>query len=333
MAGGIVLLGAFPELPFAARLAVRMFALALLAAWAVLACSYLAALARGTFQVYLSTAQNVFAIGTWVAATAVVGQVMITALPTARPLVYALGPLDLLLWLWYQWLLLRWLRPVATNPMDHRVTGSVLLSTVSTQALLLLAVALLSGRPARWLALTVLAVGLLSYVIGVVLIALRYAHHRGWGLIEDWDSTNCILYGALSITGLAAAESGALSGAQLAPLWGWTAVTFIIVEGVEVVRAVACVRTLGWRRGLLTYDVSQWARVFTVGMLYAFTTRMGEGGLGGWLALVQSPVIDGGQYVVLALFLAEVGLFVATRLKMPVGGLRRGAAPDSRETA
>src|SRR3546814_9984150 len=60
-------------------------------------------------------------------------------------------------------------------------------------------------RPA---ATALVALGYVLYALGAALVLRRYLRQRGWRLAEDWENPNCILHGAMSITGLAAVMSG-----------------------------------------------------------------------------------------------------------------------------
>ena len=51
---------------------------------------------------------------------------------------------------------------------------------------------------------------------------------------------------------------------------------FLVIEGIEVLRAIARVRHHGVGLGLLSYDVSQGSRNFTFGMFYAFTLQFSK---------------------------------------------------------
>jgi hypothetical protein len=162
---------------------------------------------------------------------------------------------------------------------------------------------------------SVLALGVACYVVGVILVVGRIG--PGWRLERDWDNTNCILHGALSITGLAVVVGDVLPGGGLLALWIAVVIVFAAVELVELVRLGLRVHALGWRGAVLVYDPSQWARNFTVGMFYAFTAAFAERcGIGAahprWDAL-REAVLTVGPYVVLALLLIELALFGGAR--------------------
>jgi hypothetical protein len=269
-----------------------------------------------------------FAIGTWVAASAIVVRMAMLAAPDARWLAEALFAATVGLWLWFAPQAVRNLRRIARLPAgDVRPSGVILLTTVATQALALPAVRLFpDALPVREIVHALLALGLACYLAGAVLIFRRYIAGPRWRLATDWDNTNCILHGALSISGFAAVVSDAVGAGVLMAYWMVTLAVFVIVEAFEFARLVARVRGFGWREAVLVYDVSQWARNFTFGMFYAFTAALAGSvayaELFGALAPVADAVLRFGQYVVLLLLLAELMLmarwFVAGEVRTAV---------------
>src|SRR5699024_4478752 len=79
------------------------------------------------------------------------------------------------------------------------------------------------------------------------------------------------IHGAMSITGLAATVTGAIPVYWITVIWGWVVVWFMIVETIECLRLVYRVRSYGVVKGFGEYHATQWSRIFTFGMLYAFT--------------------------------------------------------------
>jgi hypothetical protein len=255
-----------------------------------------------------------FAIGTWVAASAIVVRMAMLAAPDARWLAEALFTATVGIWLWFAPQAARNLLRIARLPArDAQPNGVILLTTVATQAVALPAVRLFPDTMLVGdIAHVLLAVGLAGYLVGAVLICRRYLAGTGWRLATDWDNTNCILHGALSISGFAAVVSGAVGVRLLVAYWAVTLAVFAIVEAIELARLVTRIRAFGWRGGILVYDVSQWARNFTFGMFYAFTTALaGSGGPAGPFGAL-TPVVDAilrfGQYAVLLLLLVELTL-------------------------
>ncbi len=313
MAIGIFVLGAWQQLPIPVAALTRLFALALAVLWAFIAASFAATFRRGASAAYTSDPVGGFAIGTWVAATAVLGTVLLDALAWRAGAV-CLTVAALLLGLWYLPLVWRGFLSIVAGLARQRVTGVVLLSTVSTQSLVLVGYALWPERLPSWVWVAFIGVGLLFYALGLMLILRRYLPARGWRLADDWDNTNCIVHGAMSITGLAGLSTGALPLSWILFAWLWALAAFAVVEAIEIARAVVRVRAYGWRRGLCSYHVSQWARNFTFGMLYAFTWDLHRDALpAGALAVVRDVMVSDGQYVVFVLLLTETVLWIARR--------------------
>jgi hypothetical protein len=325
MAFGIFAAAALQRLPGGPGLTGPLAA-ALVLAWAVLALALLRSLRRRGIARHTRPLVGGFAIGTWIASTAVVARVLMLAAPGAAWLVRGFFLVALALWLWFIPIAVARLLRLAA---DRRAspTGVILLTTVATQSVALMTLRLFDGVAVlRWGALALIGLGFLGYLLGLYLVVRRYAASAWWRLAADWDSTNCILHGALSITGLAAVVSGAFAPADLLDFWLVAAAAFAVVEGIEIARLWARWRELGWRRAVAEYDVTQWARNFTFGMLYAFTLALSErvppGGGHAVLAALRGGVLAYGQYAVLALLLIETLLWGAR-------GARDGARPPA----
>ncbi|HET7081758.1 MAG TPA: hypothetical protein VFM49_30385 [Chloroflexia bacterium] len=316
MAIGIFVLGALQHMPFPVAALTQILTLTGLIVWAYIAASYVRSYFRGTFHNHTDDPVGGFAVGTWVAGTAVLARLVVIVLPAWRPLGLALAALTLVVWLWYLTLIDRRYRIILSSPTPLHITGRILLATVSTQSLVLLIEQLFPGQVPDPLAASLISLGYGFYGLGFVLIVQRYLRRPGWRLADDWDNTNCILHGAMSITVLAALESRALPDPVIIASWLWAAALFVIVEVIEIARLVARVRAYGWRRGLAVYQVSQWARNFTFGMFYAATARLqvlgAAAGLGlAGLPALQAAIVAWGQYVVLILLIIEISLFMS----------------------
>ena len=313
MAGGIFTAVSLQHIPRGPLLTTPLAA-ALGLSWLVVAWLVSREAVRDGLRRHTGPLVGSFAIGTWVAASAIVVRMAMLAAPDARWLAEALFAATVGLWLWFAPQAVRNLLRIARSPPSEvRPNGVILLTTVATQAVALPAMRLFpDAAPVREIAHALLALGLACYLAGAVLICRRYIAGPRWRLATDWDNTNCILHGALSISGFAAVVSGAVGTALLAAYWGLTLAVFAIVEAFELARLAARVRAFGWREGVLVYDVSQWARNFTFGMFYAFTAAL-AGSAGsmealGALAPAADAILRFGQYVVLLLLLVELAL-------------------------
>lgn len=204
--------------------------------------------------------------------------------------------------------------------------GTVLLPTISTQAVVIAASSLFAGRLSSTL-VAIIVLGCALYAFGVLMIAWRYVFGGRWSLADDWHNTNCILHGAMSITGLASVQSGGVSAGWILLMWLWSAAMLALVESVETARLVARVQAYGFGRWVFSYHVSQWSRNFTFGMFYAFTLSLGQspaatllGEVPGPLEFIQQLIASYGQYVVLLFLLLEIVLAISRRFSVSYGG-------------
>jgi hypothetical protein len=319
MAIGVFGAGALQRMPDAAGDLTKAVAVIVALVWAaIFAAIVLRAFCEGTVT-HTASLVGGFAVGTWVAASAAVARMAMLAAPAELWLAKGALIVGAALWAWF---IPRALRNIARLfvLLEIPANGLVLLSTVATQAVALMTLRLFGATPAfRSLALALMALGAACYPLGVFLVLRRYARSADWRLASDWDDSNCILHGALSITGLTASVSGRFDAAVITGLWICTGVLFLVVESIELARVVARLRLFGWRRGLLVYDVSQWARNFTFGMFYAFTLGFAErfdlAGRHPLLEAARRLVLDFGQYIVLLLLLAELLLMLRALLR------------------
>lgn len=331
MAAGIFGLASFQAIPLLPASAMQPFAIGLLVVWGCIAASYAACGLQGRMATHTAAPMDGLAVGTWVAGTAVMARMILQGVPDWRRAAVALAIVALALWLWYLGLALRGFRAVMASPARLRVTGRILLSTVSTQSLVLLAWHLWPGADMlRAPVAGLIVLGYLFYVAGLALIVQRYLRERQWTLADDWDNTNCILHGAMSISGLAIAYTGVLPEWLGMATWLYVLAVLIAVEAVEVARMVQRVRQRGLRQGLLTYHVSQWSRNFTLGMFYAFTLALApifpsHPALSPLMPFV-GWLLACGPHIVLFFLLAELGLWIAANARY---GARKTAAPQS----
>lgn len=331
MAAGIFGLASIQQIPAIPASAMQVFATGLLVVWGFIATSYVTSWLQGRLADQVAAPGDGFVVGTWVAGTAVMARVLLLGVPEWRSVVVAMAWVTLALWLWYLALVLRGFRAVMASPSRLRATGRILLSTVSTQALALLVWNLWPN--ADFLRVPVaglIVLGFLFYFAGLILIIQRYRRQPRWTLAEDWDNTNCIVHGAMSISGLAVAYTGLLPEFVGVATWLYVLAALLAVEAIEIARMIQRGRQHGVRRGVLTYHVSQWSRNFTFGMFYAFTLALAPA-YASYPALSPLMPFVGwllayGPYIVLFFLLVELGLWVAANAKY---GTRKAATLQS----
>lgn len=109
-----------------------------------------------------------------------------------------------------------------------------------------------------------IVLGYLFYLTGLFIIG-RYLLQIQWKrIVLGWNSTNSIIHGALSISGLAAATTEIMPEEIIIGTWFLATVFLLLVEGISVIKGLYRLRIAGFTQGILVYDVSQWARVFTL---------------------------------------------------------------------
>jgi hypothetical protein len=184
-----------------------------------------------------------FGVGTWVAATTALARIINLAMPETIWMARIFFVLAFALWVWFIPRALANLVRHAARPELHP-NGIILLSTVATQAVALLAFRLFPGVSAiQSTAAALLGLGIASYVAALCLV-----------LATDWDNTNCILHGAISITGVAAVVSVLFTTSNLLALCLCDLVVFVLVELIDAAQLAARLREFGCRRGLLVYE-------------------------------------------------------------------------------
>ncbi|TDD85882.1 hypothetical protein E1293_10360 [Actinomadura darangshiensis] len=147
------------------------------------------------------------------------------------------------------------LLPRVLRQLSRRVPGAAYLVTVATQAVAVLAATLAVELPAKWLAwpaVTMLALGLLLYVL--VLTRFDFGELVG-GAGDQW-----VVGGSLSISALASAKVTLAMDAPAPLVWLTLAVLAVALAWYAVL--VGC-EVLRPRRG---YDGRRWSTVFPLGM-------------------------------------------------------------------
>ncbi|WP_133578821.1 hypothetical protein [Aureibacillus halotolerans] len=314
MALGIFLNGAAHHFAFLSKWDVYLVLL-LFVIWLFIAMSFFTlAIRKELGATHLSDPIQTFAVGTWIAGTAVCATIMAQRLPEFIWIAHSLAMFSVVLWIYYLGLSLRNFQRIWKKGLYAKVHGVVLLSTVSTQSLVILFKTLYTDLIPNAVYVGLISLGVGFYVLGFALLLRRYLFLRRWNVCEDWANTNCILHGAMSISGLAILISGAIPADIGVMIWLWVLLWFVIVEGIEVWRAAARIRKYGWVEGIGSYNVSQWSRNFTFGMLYAFTltlhfshTAFGQVAV---LYVVKDVIVDYLVWLIVLLLINECLLFM-----------------------
>ncbi len=321
MATGIFTAFAFTQLPFYTPLLGRLETLEIFVIWLFLAWSYLQSGKNRHFLMHFVHPLRRFAIGTWVAGTAVLATLVTHTIPQALWFARVLTFIAVVIYLPYVVVFVRGYAQLWRQPLQQNANGVILLATVATQSVVIALHATFGRDFPQNVATAMAAFDMVFLPAGLTLIGLNIHALPTRLFATQWKNAYCIIHGALSITGLALVVTSEFSGNVVFGVWQVVLELFILVEIVELIRLFQRVHRFGLRRGIFSYKVTQWARNFTFGMFYAFSFELYrhfdalpayEGDF--WLPLLRF-IVDWGQYVVLADFAVEAFILLRTRLR------------------
>jgi hypothetical protein len=278
-----------------------------LALWSSFSFSFLMSFFSKKFrEIHYFRPINRFGMGTWVAGTSICGILIFKQFNEWVLIAKFISYFNVGLWSIYISLCLKAFYEIYRKKLSKNVHGILLLTTVSTQSIVLLISTVFKHIPLK-MDILFISLGVTFYILSSFLIIRRYCISSVSSSIEvDWNNTNCILHGAISITGLASLVTHAASTHGVIVIWICAATVFFIVELLEVYRLVKRIKSFGWKKGILIYDVSQWSRVFTFGMFYTFTYLNNTSNL--FFLLIRKMVIMTGIWVILLLVMIEIFL-------------------------
>jgi len=273
MAMGIMLKGIFTELESPFIHAFLFYAIICAAYWVII--HYMLDLLQGVFfSSHIKDPLASFSIGTWIAATSII--IIILSDKQFQLISHILLFLNLLFWFLYIVLLVRnYLVIFRKFPSYiHNIHGGLLLSCVATQSIVISGYHSFGRSFPPLFASILLIIGLIFYLLNLGLIVLHYSLRKNGDFTESWKNTNCIIHGALSITGVSLTISHLEAAMIIEFIWLTAFTLFLTVETIEVIRAVQRIKLYGWTKGIWIYSPTQWARIFTFGMLLFFTEKL-----------------------------------------------------------
>lgn len=318
MASGIFLIGTVNAFPIIDVQLGKYLAFLVLIAWIVIYKSLSIQFFHREFLIpFIKHPVNSFAIGTWIAGVSVLCNVFIKYFPTIILITQAMAILNTFLWLFFLVTCVYNFRKLFIDHQSYSVHGVILLSTVGTQSIILLLNNVFFGFP-TYFSEAIIILGFIFYLAGIILISNRYVKQKNWSLATDWSNTNCIIHGALSITGLAIVTSNTFTPAFTTVFWVIVCLLLAVVEAIEVLRAIIRIKQYGWNKGLLDYNVSQWSRNFTFGMFYTFTLVMHVNPFYTMPAVLyqfQKIFMIFWAWVVLGALIIQIGIYVKSQVE------------------
>ncbi|WP_066399076.1 TDT family transporter [Neobacillus mesonae] len=284
-----------------------------LSIWIAFIESFFIAFINGRFKKLHYTNQiNRFGIGTWVAGTSICGIILYKQFVEWRTISEVITFLNILLWVTYIGISLKTFIEIYRTKLYGKVHGIILLTTVSTQSIVLLMTTVFKNFPIS-ATLSFLFIGFGFYLLSVFIIFYRYGT-TSWSIEADWNNTNCIVHGALSISGIACMMSAVVPFEIIRTIWWLSAAMFLAVESIEVYRLVRRIQLLGVKKGLFIYDVTQWSRIFTFAMFYTFTSFFHP-----HFSIIQQvkhAVLSIGVWIIILLLSVEIILCADYMLKL-----------------
>lgn len=277
--------------------------------WAYIACRML----QAYFDEQLSLRFSAWpAMGTWVAATVITASLLDQIEKTQHGFIALLALFSVMLYLVYLVFMSKWCVVYFRNNCRMPVNGAVLLVTVSIQAAVIL-MAQLFYADMRLFYQVLISAGMVFYIFGLGAIIRYNAVARARHLLAVWPNNNCIIHGAISITGAAMLSSQVFSMQMVKMMWWCAVAAFCIVEVIELCRLCLRIRLKGVIGAVMAYDVSQWARMFTFGMFYAFALAYYNST--GRPDLPASWVVHAGLPVLTVFWLLQLFIVVSNCLK------------------
>lgn len=128
-----------------------------------------------------------FAIGTWSAGTFVLGNVIHQFSPNLGIFHYIMGILNVVLYIWCMYCVFKSYKVIFKTSTKGQVHGVILLSTVSTQSIVLLGYNIFNKGIPDWGSAVLIGFGIMLYGVGFYLILRRYIPIRNWSLANDWQ--------------------------------------------------------------------------------------------------------------------------------------------------
>lgn len=332
MASGIFLIGTVNAFPVLDLQLGKYLAFLVMIVWIVIYRSLSIQFFQRDFLIpFIKHPVKSFTIGTWIAGVSVLCNVFLKYFPSIIIITQAMAILNTFLWLFYLVTCFYNFRKLFFENQKYPVHGVILLSTVGTQSIILLLNNVFFQFP-TYFSEAIIILGFMFYLAGIVLISKRYVQQRNWSLANDWSNTNCIIHGALSISGLAIVTTNTFTPAFIAVFWVIVFLLLVVIEVIEILRAIIRIKNYGWNKGLFEYNVSQWSRNFTFGMFYTFSLVMHFNPyypIPEMLFKFQNGFMAFWAWIVLSALIIQIGIYVKSRIET-YNGTKRGKLAQNR---
>lgn len=214
-------------------------------------------------QKHTAQSTNRFTIGTWVAGNSIMTVLNHHMFDSHHGWVVFMGAMNLGLWMAFIVMSIVTLGKGITEWRATSLHGNLFLTTVSSQSIAIMLLTIFPQTPTL-LIITIIVIGLIFYAISFLFVTTHFS-------FTNWNATNCIFHGALSISGVTLVLSGLWPMADLVTLWLITLIVFIIIETIEIMVLVKKLSSENPIQVLFSSNISHWSRLFTFCMFFTFT--------------------------------------------------------------
>ncbi len=309
MAIGIAGFDVLPQLQFVTPLVRQLIILELFIIGLYLICFFIKHTIEGGFNLFTARAINQFGIGTWVAGSSILAILFLQELPLWHSVIWAWALCALIIWPIYIGISFINLRHIFFKKIKLH-TGNILLLTVSTQALALITHRLFA--PPLLITQLLIILGYLFYITGIIIIGKHLISCSKKRSFLGWSNGNSIIHGALSISGLASTDTQAFDAKVILSTWILATGLLFFVEGMGLIKMYYRIKIAGFIEGIFVYNLSQWTRIFTLGMYYSFSLALYK--QNGYTNFIIDNVVMYGKYIVLIILLFEIFIFLQDKL-------------------
>ena len=218
---------------------------------------------RTFIQKHTAASTNRFTIGTWVAGNSIMIVLTHHMFDSHHGWISFMAALNVGLWIAFIVMSIVTLGKGITEWRATSLHGNLFLTTVSSQSVAIMLLTIFPQTPIL-LIVTIIMMGLIFYAISFLFITSHFS-------FSNWNATNCIFHGALSISGVTLMLSGLWPMENLVMLWLVTLIVFIIIEAAEITVLVKQLTKENPFQVIFSSNISHWSRLFTFCMFFTFT--------------------------------------------------------------
>lgn len=318
MALSVFVWALLPQLPGKTFLFAPYLTLEIIIVWLFIAESYVKCYLGRHFYIHMRDLLNRFNMGTWSCSTALLAILCRKVFADWEEIAWILGLIATALWIEYLHISIHDLRILARKQMTFKLNGSLLLPAITTQTIVIMIYTLARNWFPASMSITLLLFGYASYLGGLILLIRSFWQTRTKQTLGEWSHENAYIHAGLSITGIACVFSEIIPASIIMTTWVAAAILFVLVESFAFIGLLQATFKNGLK-SIVSYDVSQWTRVFAYAGFYAFALNvLHMPNHFSHLQIILQMIVKYGQYIVTLLLLVQLGIFFHAKYKPAV---------------